>query len=95
MIKKKYNKNLKDLIMLRLKIVRPLLILTIIPYFCFIGVIAFKPEIFSPLIMNTYISIGIFLGFFLIFLIFIITVLYVFLANKYIEPQVDAIKNDA
>ena len=95
MIKKKYNENLKDLIMLRLKIVRPLLILTIIPYFCFVGVIAFRPEIFSPLIMNTYISIGIFLGFFLIFLIFIITMLYVFLANKYIEPQINAIKNDA
>lgn len=94
MIKKKYSENLKDLTMLRLKIVRPLLILTIIPYFFFIGVIAFRPEIFSPLIVDTYISIGIFLGFFLIFLIFLITVLYVFLANKYIEPQINAIKND-
>lgn len=94
MVNKNYNKKLKALIALRLKIVRPLLCMTILPYFCFIGVIAFKPEIFSPLIFNTHISLGIFLGLLLILLIFFITIRYVYLANKYIEPQINAIKND-
>ena len=94
MVNKNYNKKLKALIALRLKIVRPLLCITILPYFCFIGVIAFKPEIFSPLIFNTHISLGIFLGLLLILLIFFITIRYVYLANKYIEPQINAIKND-
>ena len=94
MVNKNYNKKLKALIALRLKIVRPLLCITILPYFCFIGVIAFNPEKFSPLIFNTHISLGIFLGLLLILLIFFITIRYVYLANKYIEPQINAIKND-
>ncbi|MBT3826978.1 MAG: DUF485 domain-containing protein [Nitrosomonadales bacterium] len=78
-----------------MKIICPLLFLTIAPYFCFIGVIAFKPKIFSALIVNTHISLGIFLGLFLIFLIFLITLLYVHFANKYIEPEIRAINNNA
>ena len=61
-----YKHQLNDLIKLRLKIIRPLLFLTIVPYFCFIGVIAFKPEMFSPFIFDTNISLGIFLGLVLI-----------------------------
>jgi uncharacterized membrane protein (DUF485 family) len=94
MVNKNYNKKLKALIALRFKIVRPLLCITILPYFCFIGVIAFKPEKFSPLIFNSHISLGIFLGLLLILLIFFITIRYVYLANKYIEPQINSIKND-
>jgi uncharacterized membrane protein (DUF485 family) len=42
---------------------------------------------------GTNISIGILLGFLLILLIFIITLIYVYLANKKIEPIINKIKN--
>jgi len=93
-MKTNYKHQLNVLIKLRLKIIRPLLFLTIAPYFFFIGVIAFKPKMFSPLIFDTNISLGIFLGLVLILLIFIITLIYVYLANKFIEPQISAIKNN-
>ena len=89
-----YKHQLNDLIKLRLKIIRPLLFLTIVPYFCFIGVIAFKPKMFSPFIFDTNISLGIFLGLVLILLIFIITIIYVYLANKFIEPQISVIRGN-
>jgi len=93
-MKSNYNHQLNVLIKLRAKIVRPLLFLTIAPYFFFIGVIAFQPEMFSPLIFDTHISLGIFLGLVLILLIFVITLIYVYLANKFIEPQISAIKKN-
>ena len=72
-MKSNYNHQLNVLIKFRAKIILPLLFLTIAPYFFFIGVIAFKPEMFSPFIFDTHISLGIFLGLVLILLIFIIS----------------------
>jgi len=93
-MKKNYNNHFHNLVKLRLKIIRPLLFLTIVPYFCFIGVIAFKPEEFSPFIFDTNISLGIFLGLLLILLIFVITLIYVYLANKFIEPKIGLVRRN-
>lgn len=94
-MKKDLASNYKKLIKARIKIVVPLILLTMIPYFSFIWVIAFNPSFFSLPIFNTKISIGILLGFLLILLIFAITLLYVYLANKKLEPLINLIrKND-
>tara|TARA_B110000259_G_scaffold158746_1_gene181400 strand:+ start:65 stop:349 length:285 start_codon:yes stop_codon:yes gene_type:complete len=76
----------------RIKILIPLILLTITSYFSFIWVIAFNPNFFSILIFDTNISIGIFLGFLLILLIFLITLIYVYFANKILEPLINKIK---
>jgi len=76
----------------RTKILIPLILLTITSYFSFIWVIAFNPNFFSILIFDTNISIGIFLGFLLILLIFLITLIYVYFANKILEPLINKIK---
>ena len=94
MAKKNIKPLYQNLIKLRFIIIFPLLLLTIIPYFSFIWVIAFHPTYFGTLITGTSISIGILLGFLLILLIFLITLLYVYLANKKLEPLILAIKND-
>ena len=77
----------------RAQISIPLTVLTVTSYFSFIWVIAFKPNIFGIMLPGTNISIGILLGFLLILLIFIITLIYVYLANKKIEPIINKIKN--
>jgi uncharacterized membrane protein (DUF485 family) len=79
----------------RIKILIPLILLTITSYFSFIWVIAFNPNFFGILIFDTNISIGIFLGFLLILLIFIITLIYVYFANKVLEPLINKIKKNA
>ena len=79
----------------RITILIPLILLTITSYFSFIWVIAFNPNFFSILIFDTNISIGIFLGFLLILLIFIITLIYVYFANKVLEPLIKKIKKHA
>ena len=79
----------------RIKILVPLIFLTITSYFCFIWVIAFNSNFFGTLIFDTNISIGIFLGFLLILLIFLITLIYVYLANKILEPLINKIKKNA
>lgn len=94
MAKKNINFLYQNLIKVRFKIILPLLLLTIIPYFSFIWIIAFNPMYFGTIIKNTNISIGILLGFLLILLIFLITLVYVYLANKKLEPLIFAIKND-
>jgi len=78
----------------RTKILIPLILLTITSYFSFIWVIAFNPNFFSILIFDTNISIGIFLGFLLILLIFLITLIYVYFANKILEPLINKIKKN-
>ena len=78
----------------RIKILIPLILLTITSYFSFIWVIAFNPNFFSILIFDTNISIGIFLGFLLILLIFLITLIYVYFANKILEPLINKIKKN-
>jgi len=79
----------------RIKILVPLIFLTITSYFSFIWVIAFNPTFFGILMFNTNISIGIFLGFLLILLIFLITLIYVYLANKILEPLINKIQENA
>ena len=78
----------------RFQIIAPLLFITILGYFIFIGVIAFSPSIFGQLITGLNISIGILLGFLLILLIFFVTLIYVYLANKKLQPLIEKIKND-
>jgi uncharacterized membrane protein (DUF485 family) len=78
----------------RIKIIIPLILLTITSYFFFIWVIAFNPNFFGILIFDTNISIGIFLGFLLILLIFLITLIYVYLANKILEPLINKIQEN-
>jgi uncharacterized membrane protein (DUF485 family) len=88
MAKKNISFLYQNLIKVRFKIILPLLLLTIIPYF------SFNPMYFGTIIKNTNISIGILLGFLLILLIFLITLVYVYLANKKLEPLIFSIKND-
>ena len=78
----------------RFQIIAPLLFITILGYFIFIGVIAFSSSIFGQLIPGLNISIGILLGFLLILLIFFVTLIYVYLANKKLQPLIEKIKND-
>ena len=89
---KEFYQQLKES---RIKILIPLLLLTITSYFSFIWVIAFNPNFFGILIFDTNISIGIFLGFLLILLIFLITLIYVYLANKILEPLINKIQENA
>ena len=88
---KEFYQQLKES---RIKILTPLLLLTITSYFSFIWVIAFNPNFFGILIFDTNISIGIFLGFLLILLIFLITLIYVYLANKILEPLINKIQEN-
>jgi|SaaInl3SG_22_DNA_1037383.scaffolds.fasta_scaffold01683_2 uncharacterized membrane protein (DUF485 family) len=81
------------LISLKKKIVLPLLIIIIGSYFSFILCIAYYPELLTIQISDSTISFGIVFGFCLIILIFFITVLYVYLSNKYIEPLIKKIKS--
>ena len=94
MQKDTYKETYKRLIRTRTKILFPLILLTVISYFSFIWIIAFNPKFFGILIAGTKISIGILLGFFLILLIFIITFIYVYLANKKIEPLIKQIQKN-
>ena len=87
-----YNLS-KKLDKVRFKIITPLLLLTIIPYFSFIWIIAFNPSFFGRMFQELNISIGILLGFLLILLIFFVTLVYVYLANKKLQPLIEKIKN--
>ena len=88
------KENYQQLKEARIKILIPLILLTITSYFSFIWVIAFNPNFFGILIFDTNISIGIFLGFLLILLIFLITLIYVYLANKILEPLINKIQEN-
>ena len=83
---KKIKKLFSDLQKARREIVLPLITLTVAPYFGFIGVIAFNPNLFSKLVGSESLSIGIILGFILILHIFLVTLTYSYLANKKLEP---------
>ena len=94
MQKKFITKNFKELKKTRAKILLPLLLLTVSSYFSFIWVIAFNPDFFGLKIFQTKISIGILLGFLLILLIFVITLIYVYLVNKKLEPLIKKIQKN-
>ncbi len=85
---KNTQKIFSDLQRARRKIILPLILLTVVPYFCFIWIIAFNPTFFGQLIGRGSLSIGIVLGFLLILHIFLITFLYAYLVNKKLEPLV-------
>lgn len=78
----------------RSQIITSLLLITILGYFGFIGVIAFNPSFFGQMFQGLNISIGILLGFLLILLIFFVTLVYVYLANKKLQPLIEKIKDD-
>ena len=82
---------LNKLVKTKQRIIRPLLFFTIAPYFTFIFVIAFYPQYFSNLILDSSVSTGIILGLLLIILIWVITILYVYLTNKHVEPIIQEI----
>ena len=84
-------KDISNLIIIKKKIVVPLLFIIIFPYFLFIIFIAYFPEFLSQQFINSSISNGIVFGFLLILIIFIVTLVYVFLSNKYLEPEIKKI----
>ena len=84
-------KDISNLICIKKKIILPLLFTIIFSYFLFIIFIAYFPELLGQQPTNSSISYGIIFGFLLILIIFIVTLLYVFLSNKYIEPEIKKI----
>ena len=84
-------KDISNLISIKKKMVVPLLFIIIFSYFLFIIFIAYFPEILGHQFFNSSISYGIVIGFLLILIIFIVTLVYVFLSNKYLEPEIKKI----
>ncbi|NCW62657.1 MAG: DUF485 domain-containing protein [Betaproteobacteria bacterium] len=84
-------KDISNLISIKKKIILPLLFTIIFSYFLFIIFIAYFPELLGKQLTNSSISYGIIFGFLLILIIFIVTLVYVFLSNKYIEPEIKKI----
>jgi len=84
-------KDISNLISIKKKIILPLLFTIIFSYFLFIIFIAYFPELLGQQLTNSSISYGIIFGFLLIFIIFIVTLVYVLLSNKYIEPEIKKI----
>ena len=84
-------KDISNLISIKKKMVVPLLFIIIFSYFLFIIFIAYFPEFLSLQFFNSSISYGIAFGFLLILIIFIVTLVYVFLSNKYLEPEIKKI----
>ena len=84
-------KDISNLISIKKKIILPLLFTIIFSYFLFIIFIAYFPEFLGQQFINSSISYGIVFGFLLILIIFIVTLVYVFLSNKYIEPEIKKI----
>ena len=84
--------DINQLILLKKKIIYPLLLIVIVAYFSFIAGIAYYPDVLANKILDTQITFGIIIGFVLILLIFLITLIYVYLSNKYIESFIREIK---
>jgi len=72
----------------RKRLILPLLIITIGAYMAFILVIAFSPESLGRPIGDSVLSNGIAIGFGLIVFNFLITLYYVYKANRDIEPLI-------
>ena len=84
-------KDISNLISIKKKIILPLLFTIIFSYFLFIIFIAYFPVFLGQQFFNSSISYGIVFGFLLILIIFIVTLVYVFLSNKYLEPEIKKI----
>lgn len=86
----------RELIHQRHRIMWPLLTLAIAGYMSFILLIAFMPaSLGKPMAEDGVISIGIMLGLFLILFNFVITLIYVRMANRHIQPLIERIHGDA
>lgn len=70
------------------RIIWPLFILTVGMYVAYILAIAFAPHALATPVGGGVISIGIWLGLGLILFNFVVTLIYVYLANRQIEPLV-------
>lgn len=79
----------------RSRIVWPLAIFTVIGYFGLVLAIAFSPDSLGRPISDGVTSIGVVLGLGVIFLCFIVTGIYVYYANRIIEPLTKAVVNKA
>jgi uncharacterized membrane protein (DUF485 family) len=84
-------KDISNLISIKKKMVVPLLFIIIFSYFLFIFFIAYFPEFLGQQLFNSSISYGIVFGLLLIIIIFIVNLLYLFLSNKYLEPEIKKI----
>ena len=61
-------------------------------YFTFISILAFSPQIFGILIFGDSITLGILSGLLIIFVSIILTFIYVFFANNYLDKLKEKIK---
>ena len=60
-------------------------LLVLLFYFSFILIIGFKPELFGVLIGNSYVTIGIVIGLFIIVFSIFITLIFTFISNNYLD----------
>jgi len=82
------SREYRKLIKVRHQIIWPLMILVISAYMSFILLIAFAPSVLAQKIGDGVISVGIASGLGMIFFIFLMSYVYVRLANKHIEPLI-------
>jgi uncharacterized membrane protein (DUF485 family) len=75
----------------RHRIIWPLAVITIAAYVGFILSVAFEPAALGKTLEGTKISIGILSGLLLIVFNFIITLVYVYRANREIQPLLDRV----
>ena len=64
----------------------------LVVYFAFILILAFSPQIFGILIFGESITLGILSGLLIIFVSIILTFIYVFFANNYLDKLKEKIK---
>ena len=64
----------------------------LVVYFAFISILAFSPQIFGILIFGDSITLGILSGLLIIFISIILTFIYVFFANNYLDKLKEKIK---
>jgi uncharacterized membrane protein (DUF485 family) len=77
-----------SLIKKRNAIIWPLLLLVLLAYVGFILAVAFAPKALGQPVGGGVVSIGIVLGFCLILFNFVITLIYVYRANRELEPLI-------
>ena len=59
--------------------------LVLILYFSFIIIVGFRPELFSPMVLDETIPIGIIFGISIIIFSIFLTILYVIISNYYLD----------
>ena len=66
--------------------------IVLIIYFVFISILAFSPQTFGIIVFGDSITLGIFSGLLIIFISIILTFVYVFFANNYLDKLKEKIK---